>query len=121
MNSSPPAAPPLQTSAQAPSTPSVPDAPAPPHFAGSHTTTRVIAVDALRGFIMFWICGGDFLVASLAKAMPGGVFQKIAGHMTHKPLSGVVFYDLIFPSFVFIVGVSLVFSLSRTREEKGPG
>ena len=39
--------------------------------------------------------------------------------MDHKPWTGVAFYDLIFPLFVFIVGASLVFSVSRMIERDG--
>jgi outer membrane biosynthesis protein TonB len=39
--------------------------------------------------------------------------------MTHKDWEGIAFYDLIFPLFVFIVGASLVFSLSKTIAELG--
>ena len=34
-------------------------------------------------------------------------------------MGGVRFYDLIFPLFVFIVGVSLVFSLTKALEQQG--
>ena len=39
--------------------------------------------------------------------------------MDHKAWAGVAFYDLIFPMFVFIVGVSLVFSVRRMIEQDG--
>jgi len=39
--------------------------------------------------------------------------------MDHQPWEGVHFYDLIFPLFVFMVGASLVFSLSRLIEQQG--
>jgi predicted acyltransferase len=37
----------------------------------------------------------------------------------HQPWEGMHFEDLIFPLFVFIVGASIVFSLSRTIEQVG--
>ena len=43
----------------------------------------------------------------------------IARQLEHCAWAGFRFEDLIFPMFVFIVGVSLVFSLSRTIEEHG--
>jgi predicted acyltransferase len=39
--------------------------------------------------------------------------------MEHRPWEGFVFYDLIFPLFVFIVGASIVFSLGRLIRTKG--
>ena len=42
-----------------------------------------------------------------------------AGQLKHSPWQGLTFYDLIFPLFIFLVGVSLVFSLTRTIERSG--
>ena len=39
--------------------------------------------------------------------------------MEHCAWAGFHFYDLIFPLFIFIVGISLVFSLGRTLEQAG--
>jgi len=83
------------------------------------TSRRVMALDALRGFDMFWIVGGEELVHALYKALPLGSLQILDRQMDHKAWAGVAFYDLIFPLFVFIVGASLVFSLSRTIEREG--
>src|SRR5437660_1368917 len=90
---------------------SKPEVPAP--------SRRLLSLDALRGFDMFWIVGGDVLMHALAKALPLAPMQLIDDQMDHKPWQGVAFYDLIFPLFVFIVGVSLVFSLSRAIEQVG--
>jgi predicted acyltransferase len=80
---------------------------------------RLLSLDALRGFDMFWIVAGDELVHALAKALPFWPLTLIDSQMDHKSWQGVAFYDLIFPLFVFIVGVSLVFSLSRAIEREG--
>ena len=80
---------------------------------------RLLSLDALRGFDMFWIVGGEEVVHGLYKAWPNGFSRFLKGQFTHKAWEGVGFYDLIFPLFVFIVGVSLVFSLSRTLEQSG--
>jgi len=80
---------------------------------------RLLSLDALRGFDMFWIVGGDELIHALKKAWPFGPLRVIDEQMDHQPWQGVHFYDLIFPLFVFIVGVSLVFSLSRAIEQHG--
>ena len=84
------------------------------------TSTRLLSLDALRGFDMFWIVGGEEIVHALYKINPDGPLRLLAGQMTHKAWTGVAFYDLIFPLFVFIVGVSLVFSLRRSLEQHGP-
>ena len=80
---------------------------------------RLLSLDALRGFIMFWIVGGEDIVHALHKVSESGWSGFLARQMDHKEWEGVAFYDLIFPSFVFIIGVSLVFSLSRTIAESG--
>lgn len=83
--------------------------------------TRFMALDALRGFDMFWIIGADELVQALHKISDTGVVNLLATQLTHKDWAGFAFYDLIFPMFVFIVGVSLAFSLSRSLEKNGVG
>ena len=82
-------------------------------------STRLTSVDALRGFDMFWILGGDYLVRSLPKIHDSACTRGLAAQMEHCEWAGFHFYDLIFPLFVFIVGVSLVFSVTRTIERAG--
>jgi predicted acyltransferase len=81
--------------------------------------SRLISLDALRGFDMFWIMGGDMIFRSLPKIHDSTFTRALATQMEHCEWSGFHFYDLIFPLFVFIVGVSLVFSLSRMLERSG--
>ena len=94
-------------------------APRPIESAGRAPAQRLMALDALRGFDMFWIVGGEELVHGLYKAWPNGLFGLFDHQMDHKAWAGVAFYDLIFPLFVFMVGASLVFSLRRRIEQKG--
>ena len=70
---------------------------------------------------MFWIMGGESLARALEGFGDSPILTAIAGQLEHVEWEGFRFYDLIFPLFVFIVGVSLVFSLSRTIEEQGRG
>jgi predicted acyltransferase len=79
--------------------------------------TRLASLDALRGFDMFWIAGADDIVLALKKAGAGGGVAFVATQLQHVPWVGFRFYDLIFPLFVFIVGVSLVFSLTKTFQQ----
>ncbi len=82
-------------------------------------TRRLMSLDALRGFDMFWIVGGEEIVHALYKAWPHGPLRVLDKQMDHKPWEGVAFYDLIFPLFVFIVGASLVFSVTKMIERNG--
>ena len=80
---------------------------------------RLRSLDALRGFDMFWIVGADALVEALRRLSKSGLVQGLAQQLEHVGWAGFHFEDLIFPMFVFIVGVSLVFSLTRTIEQEG--
>ena len=90
-----------------------------PHAANAPATQRLMSVDALRGFDMFWIIGADSLVYALSKLKPSGPTTFLADQLEHAEWVGFHFYDLIFPLFVFIVGVSLVFSLTKTIQQAG--
>jgi predicted acyltransferase len=87
--------------------------------AASATPTRLVSLDALRGFDMFWIAGADDIFLALKKASAAAPIMFAATQLEHVAWEGFRFYDLIFPLFVFIVGVSLVFSLTRTIAENG--
>ena len=81
-------------------------------------TTRLMSLDALRGFDMFWIVGADALLRGIRAVGDNRALTAIGEQLEHKPWAGFAFEDLIFPLFVFMVGVSLVFSLSRILEEQ---
>jgi predicted acyltransferase len=80
---------------------------------------RLMSVDALRGFDMFWIIGADSLVYALNKMSQTRPTSFLAEQLEHAEWEGFHFYDLIFPLFIFIAGVSLVYSLTRTIEQAG--
>src|SRR6266849_8835531 len=85
----------------------------------SAVSPRLMSLDALRGFDMFWIIGAEELFRALDKMSDRGIIRTLAEQLTHEDWEGFRFYDLIFPLFVFIVGVSLVFSLSKTIAQAG--
>jgi predicted acyltransferase len=79
-------------------------------------TQRLYSLDTLRGFDMFWIIGGDRLVKSLAETT-GHPFWKDFDHQLQHPYwNGFTCYDLIFPLFMFIAGVSTPYSAGRQLE-----
>ncbi len=86
---------------------------------GGSASTRLLSLDALRGFDMFWIMGGDYVVRAWPKLHDSPMPRGLAAQMEHCEWAGFHFYDLIFPLFIFIVGVSLVFSISRMVEREG--
>jgi predicted acyltransferase len=79
---------------------------------------RLISLDALRGFDMFWIMGGNKLIIGLSALTGWPLFEWLAKHMEHVQWEGFQFYDLIFPLFLFIAGVSMPFSIWK-RKERG--
>src|SRR6476620_6594395 len=82
---------------------------------------RLLSIDALRGFDMFWIIGGDQLGRALGAwsgTRTGAVVWKQLEHVTWE---GFHFYDLIFPLFLFLVGVVLPFSIEKSRGQGGWG
>jgi predicted acyltransferase len=80
---------------------------------------RLTSLDALRGFDMFWILGADSFVYALHGMSPNPVTRFLALELDHAEWAGFHFYDLIFPTFVFIMGVSTVFSLTRILQREG--
>lgn len=82
-------------------------------------TPRLTSLDALRGFDMFWILGADSLVYALHGMAGNPVTQFFATQLDHAEWAGFHFYDLIFPMFVFIMGVSTVFSLEKIIAHEG--
>lgn len=77
---------------------------------------RIESLDALRGFDMFWIIGADSLVAGLRRLTDSPAVAVVADQLEHVEWEGFRFYDLIFPLFVFLMGASTVFSLSRFKQ-----
>lgn len=80
---------------------------------------RLTSLDALRGFDMFWIAGGSYIVGALNKLSDNPVFAFLKSQLSHVDWDGFRFYDLIFPLFVFMTGVSLTFSLTKSIARDG--
>jgi len=77
---------------------------------------RIVSIDALRGFDMFWIIGGGTALGSLAHVWENPLIEAIHKQLEHVEWQGFHFEDLIFPLFLFIMGAVLPFSISRRRE-----
>lgn len=80
---------------------------------------RLMSVDALRGFDMFWIVGAAAVANALNRMGDSSALKAFATQLVHPNWAGFTFFDLIFPLFIFIVGVSTVFSLRKTIEKEG--
>lgn len=97
----------------------------------SATANRVMSIDAYRGFVMLAMASSGFGFSMLAKPenlqklrdaklnyLPEGLWRFLAYQFDHVIWTGCSFWDLIQPSFMFLVGVALPFSYSR-RESEG--
>jgi hypothetical protein len=62
---------------------------------------RLISVDALRGFDMFWIIGAGAVVHALDATTPNALTQFLSAQLRHVNWEGFHFYDMIFPLFLF--------------------
>jgi predicted acyltransferase len=81
------------------------------------TSQRLYSLDALRGFDMFWIMGGEEIFHSLYKATGSSFWGALSGQFEHPAWNGFHFYDLIFPLFLFIAGVATPYSVGRELEK----
>ena len=74
---------------------------------------RIVSVDALRGFDMFWIAGGGPLVMAFCRLFSNPLPGWLERHFDHVEWEGFVGWDLIMPLFLFIVGVAMPFSFAK--------
>jgi predicted acyltransferase len=89
-----------------------------PAIAQPAPVKRLLSLDTLRGFDMFWIMGGEEVFHALAKTTGWAWAVLLADQFTHPDWNGFRAYDLIFPLFVFMAGVSTPFSIG-SRLDKG--
>ena len=78
---------------------------------------RLYSLDALRGFDMFWIIGAEEVFHGMAKATNAPFWQMLSTQFTHPSWNGFHVYDLIFPLFLFLAGVSTPYSVGRALEQ----
>ena len=87
--------------------------------ANREPSSRLVSLDALCGFDMFWIVGGEGIVHACAELTGWSVMLWASTQLRHVAWHGFVFYDMIFPLFLFIAGVAMPFSLTKRLEAGG--
>ncbi|MEO7312318.1 MAG: DUF5009 domain-containing protein [Chitinophagaceae bacterium] len=115
-----------------------------PPIPSPRASPRLLSLDALRGFDMFWIISGEGIFHGLANVVlthhqlyrnPDNwqiatgadltfwerMAVGISNQLHHTPWNGFTFYDMIFPLFIFIAGMSMPYSLGRQLEQNGVG
>ncbi|MDE3144179.1 MAG: DUF5009 domain-containing protein [Bacteroidota bacterium] len=108
----------------------------------TNPTVRLQSLDALRGFDMFWIISGEGIFHGFADVVMAkhalvrnpynwqiatnndlSFFERIiigiSNQLHHTPWNGFTFYDMIFPLFIFIAGVSMPYSFNNSLEKAG--
>jgi predicted acyltransferase len=83
------------------------------------TPTRLASADVYRGFVMFLMMAEVLRLHKVSEALPDSSFwQFLAYHQDHVEWVGCALHDLIQPSFSFLVGVVLPYSIaSRLNKE----
>ena len=80
---------------------------------------RNVAVDAYRGLVMLLMMGEVLQFEGVARSFPNSLLWRILSYnQTHVQWVGMSLHDMIQPSFTFLVGVALPYSL-RSRQRKG--
>ena len=77
------------------------------------STERLASIDAYRGMVMFLMMAEVLNCCEVAGRLPGNRFwELLCHHQSHVEWVGCSLHDLIQPSFSFLVGVALPFSLA---------
>ena len=81
--------------------------------------SRNVAVDAYRGFVMLLMMAEVLQLSRVARAFPGNAFWQFLGYnQSHVEWAGCSLHDMIQPSFSFLVGVALPYSIA-SRLKRG--
>ena len=86
------------------------------------STPRLLSLDVYRGLIMLTLAGGGFGIAEAAASHDGRVWRLLhfqfehTAWISHVYGFGCAYWDLIQPTFMFMVGVSMPYSYARRRE-----
>jgi predicted acyltransferase len=81
--------------------------------ASAPAPARLASIDAYRGFVMLLMMAEVLRLRRVAQALPeSGLWKFLAAQQSHVEWVGASLHDLIQPSFSFLVGVALPFSIA---------
>lgn len=99
--------------------PPAPESPAPPAPSPATSSFRLGSIDAYRGLVMILMMAEVLRLRRVAQALPESGFWKfLAWHQSHVEWVGASLHDFIQPSFSFLVGVALPYSIA-SRAARG--
>ncbi|MEX2173000.1 MAG: DUF5009 domain-containing protein [Pirellulaceae bacterium] len=84
------------------------------------TRTRIGSIDAYRGLVMLLMMAEVLELRHATKVIPTDFWRFLAWHQSHVEWAGCTLHDLIQPSFSFLVGAAIPFSIAA-RLAKGQG
>jgi len=85
----------------------------------SQPQQRNVAVDAYRGLVMLLMMGEVLRFSEVARSFPNSyIWQFLSYNQSHVEWAGMSLHDTIQPSFTFLVGVALPYSL-KSRQKRG--
>jgi heparan-alpha-glucosaminide N-acetyltransferase len=77
---------------------------------------RLVSLDAYRGAIMLFMASGGLALPDVAKHFPdSSLWRFLAFNTDHVEWVGCSLWDLIQPSFMFMVGVAMPYSIASRR------
>ena len=82
------------------------------------TSNRLTSIDTYRGFVMLLMLSEVLKWEDIAEKVPGNAFLEfMAFHQSHVSWQGCSLHDMIQPSFTFLVGVAMPFSLASRASQ----
>src|SRR5437879_2010867 len=80
---------------------------------------RLVSLDAYRGFVMLMMASEQLEIPKVLNAVSQSpVVSFVADQLEHREWTGGTIWDMIQPSFSFMVGVALAYSFA-SRKAKG--
>jgi predicted acyltransferase len=79
---------------------------------------RLMSLDALRGLDMFFLVGLGSIFRAFDNIWDNDFFVWLEAQCHHPEWHGFTAWDMVFPMFIFIVGVAMPFSFARRMQEE---